>query len=94
MSARPRACCARLTGPAPPADVKRFRFGLQTPSTVLGLPIGQHISLKYIDAEGKDVLRSYTPVSSNGKAVPAGACLAGTHVAAASQTKSASSTLS
>ena len=29
-------------------DVRRFRFGLQTKDTVLGLPIGQHISLKVL----------------------------------------------
>jgi cytochrome-b5 reductase len=29
----------------------------------LGLPIGQHISFKYVNDEGKDVIRSYTPVS-------------------------------
>lgn len=33
-------------------DVKRFRFALQSKEHILGLPIGQHISLKYIDAEG------------------------------------------
>lgn len=27
-------------------DVRRFRFGLQSPNHILGLPIGQHISLK------------------------------------------------
>ena len=46
-------------------DVKRFRFGLQSKSTRLGLPIGQHISLKYVDKDGKDVIRSYTPTSSD-----------------------------
>lgn len=46
-------------------DVKRFRFGLQTKSTRLGLPIGQHISLKYVDKDGKDIIRSYTPTSSD-----------------------------
>jgi cytochrome-b5 reductase len=46
-------------------DVRRFRFALQTPLHVLGLPIGQHISLKYTDADGKEVQRSYTPVSSD-----------------------------
>ena len=45
-------------------DVRRFRFGLQSKDRVLGLPIGQHISLKYTDKEGKEVQRSYTPVSS------------------------------
>lgn len=46
-------------------DVKRFRFGLQSPKHVLGLPIGQHISFKYTDENGKDVQRSYTPTSSD-----------------------------
>jgi len=46
-------------------DVKRFRFGLQSESHVLGLPIGQHISLKFINKEGKEIIRSYTPTSSD-----------------------------
>lgn len=46
-------------------DVKRFRFGLPSPQHRLGLPIGQHISFKYKDQEGKDVQRSYTPTSSD-----------------------------
>ena len=46
-------------------DVRRFRFGLASKSQVLGLPIGQHISLKYIASEGKEVQRSYTPTSSD-----------------------------
>mgnify|MGYP003388664946 CR=1 FL=1 len=46
-------------------DVRRFRFALQSDKHGLGVPIGQHISLKFIDKEGKEVQRSYTPVSSN-----------------------------
>jgi len=46
-------------------DVRRFRFALQSKNHVLGLPIGQHISLKFRTEEGKDVIRSYTPVSSD-----------------------------
>jgi len=46
-------------------DVKKFRFALQSETTVLGLPIGQHISLKYVDSEGKEVQRSYTPTTSD-----------------------------
>lgn len=46
-------------------DVKRFRFGLPSPNHRLGLPIGQHISLKYTDSQGKEVQRSYTPTSSD-----------------------------
>lgn len=47
-------------------DSFRFRFELQSSLHVLGLPIGQHISLKYYDkAEDKEVQRSYTPISSD-----------------------------
>lgn len=46
-------------------DVRLFRFALQSDKHVLGLPIGQHISLKFTDKDGKLVQRSYTPVSSD-----------------------------
>lgn len=46
-------------------DVIRLRFGLPTANHMIGLPTGQHISLKYTDEEGKEVIRSYTPTSSN-----------------------------
>lgn len=46
-------------------DVKKFRFFFETPMHILGLPIGQHISLKFIDPEGKEVQRSYTPITSD-----------------------------
>lgn len=46
-------------------DVRLFRFALQSDEHILGLPIGQHISLKFTDKEGKLVQRSYTPVSSD-----------------------------
>jgi cytochrome-b5 reductase len=46
-------------------DVRRYRFALQSPKHTLGLPIGQHISFKYVDGEGKDIIRSYTPISSD-----------------------------
>lgn len=32
---------------------------------ILGLPIGQHITFKFTDDEGKEVLRSYTPVTGD-----------------------------
>lgn len=41
-------------------DVRRFRFKLPE-GTILGLPVGQHISFKYVDNENKDIIRSYTP---------------------------------
>lgn len=45
-------------------DTRRFTFGLPK-GHVLGLPTGQHISLRFTDQDGKAVLRSYTPVSDN-----------------------------
>lgn len=45
-------------------DTRKFTFGLPKGS-VLGLPTGQHISLRFVGADGKPVLRSYTPVSDN-----------------------------
>ena len=35
-------------------DTRKFTFKLQTPTTRLGLPIGQHISLRFKDANGKN----------------------------------------
>ena len=46
-------------------DTRRFTFALQTPTTRLGLPIGQHISLKFVDKDGKGVQRSYTPTTGD-----------------------------
>ncbi|KAF1317752.1 Nadh-cytochrome b5 reductase, partial [Globisporangium splendens] len=46
-------------------DTRRFRFALPSEKHVLGLPVGQHISLRYTDSDGKLVMRSYTPVSSD-----------------------------
>ncbi|GAB7362793.1 hypothetical protein MBLNU230_g3096t1 [Neophaeotheca triangularis] len=51
-----------------------YRFGLPSPNSILGLPIGQHISLgatlpvtdpKTEKTESKEVVRSYTPISSD-----------------------------
>ncbi|KAG1867869.1 NADH-cytochrome b5 reductase [Suillus subalutaceus] len=41
-----------------------YRFALPHPQDVLGLPIGQHISVS-TEINGKDVMRSYTPTSSD-----------------------------
>jgi len=46
-------------------DTRRYTFALQTPQTVLGLPIGQHITLKFTDKDGKDQMRAYTPVTGD-----------------------------
>lgn len=45
-------------------NVRLFRFGLQTPQTKLGLPVGQHMFL-YADIEGEPCMRAYTPTSSD-----------------------------
>ncbi|THU94829.1 ferredoxin reductase-like protein [Dendrothele bispora CBS 962.96] len=41
-----------------------YRFALPSPKDVLGLPIGQHISIS-AEINGKDIMRSYTPISSD-----------------------------
>ncbi|KAI0304843.1 ferredoxin reductase-like C-terminal NADP-linked domain-containing protein [Russula brevipes] len=41
-----------------------YRFALPHPSDVLGLPIGQHISVS-AEIDGKEIMRSYTPTSSD-----------------------------
>ncbi|TDL28689.1 NADH-cytochrome b5 reductase [Rickenella mellea] len=41
-----------------------YRFGLPHPNDVLGLPIGQHISVE-AEINGKNIMRSYTPTSSD-----------------------------
>lgn len=46
-------------------DTRLFTFALQTPDTLLGLPVGQHISLRFKDKNGKNHQRSYTPVTGN-----------------------------
>lgn len=46
-------------------NTRRFKIALQTPRTVLGLPIGKHFKLRFFDAEGNTVIRSYTPVTAD-----------------------------
>jgi cytochrome-b5 reductase len=45
-------------------NTNQYRFRLPTADGILGLPIGQHISVQ-AEIEGKNVQRSYTPVSSD-----------------------------
>lgn len=45
-------------------NTRLYRFDLPNPDDRLGLPIGQHLSLKAI-VDGKEIYRSYTPVSSD-----------------------------
>jgi len=41
-----------------------YRFALPHPDDILGLPIGQHIQVQ-AEINGKDIMRSYTPTSSD-----------------------------
>mmetsp|Transcript_30195 Transcript_30195/g.85278 ORF Transcript_30195/g.85278 Transcript_30195/m.85278 type:complete len:298 (-) Transcript_30195:16-909(-) len=44
-------------------NTRWFRFALPKEDMALGLPVGQHISLQLRNKDGKEVARSYTPVS-------------------------------
>lgn len=44
--------------------LQSYRFKLPNETDILGLPIGQHVSLK-ATIDGTDVMRSYTPISSD-----------------------------
>ena len=45
-------------------DTRVFRFALDHPNQILGLPIGQHMSLR-ATVNNEVVTRSYTPISSD-----------------------------
>ncbi|XP_030221914.1 NADH-cytochrome b5 reductase 2 [Gadus morhua] len=45
-------------------DTKKFRFGLPSPTHILGLPIGQHVYLS-AKVNGSLTVRAYTPVTSD-----------------------------
>ncbi|KAI4090375.1 MAG: hypothetical protein LQ344_004805 [Seirophora lacunosa] len=47
-------------------NVAIYRFSLPRPNDILGLPIGQHMSVAAtIEGQPKEVVRSYTPISSD-----------------------------
>ncbi|KAK3954152.1 hypothetical protein QBC32DRAFT_337055 [Pseudoneurospora amorphoporcata] len=50
-------------------NVAIYRFKLPSPSDILGLPIGQHISIgaaiEQPDGSTKEIVRSYTPISGD-----------------------------
>ncbi|RMJ11676.1 NADH-cytochrome b5 reductase 1 [Fusarium kuroshium] len=50
-------------------NVAIYRFKLPSPESILGLPIGQHISIgaaiKQPDGKVKEIIRSYTPISGD-----------------------------
>lgn len=41
-----------------------YKFNLHRPNSILGLPIGQHVSIA-ATIDGKEIVRSYTPTSSD-----------------------------
>ncbi|KAF3063724.1 NADH-cytochrome b5 reductase 1 [Daldinia childiae] len=50
-------------------NVAIYRFSLPAPTSILGLPIGQHISIGAVlpqpDGATKEIVRSYTPISGD-----------------------------
>lgn len=50
-------------------DCLSYRFSLPKPTSILGLPIGQHISISAVlpqpDGTKKEIVRSYTPISGD-----------------------------
>ncbi|KAG0139940.1 hypothetical protein CROQUDRAFT_665819 [Cronartium quercuum f. sp. fusiforme G11] len=72
MSSKPRSCL--LPDDFQPFNLKSktkvspntaiYRFALPSEKHILGLPIGQHISVR-AEINGKNIQRSYTPVSSD-----------------------------
>ena len=46
-------------------DTRRFSFALESPTAVANVPIGSCIVCKFTDADGKDIVRPYTPISTN-----------------------------
>ena len=53
-------------------NTRKFRFELQSSQTILGLPIGKYISLRFFDelildenGDPEEVKRPYTPVTSD-----------------------------
>ncbi|PKA61836.1 NADH--cytochrome b5 reductase 1 [Apostasia shenzhenica] len=44
-------------------NVAKFRFDLPIPTSVLGLPIGQHIRCRGKDGVGEEVMKPYTPTT-------------------------------
>jgi cytochrome-b5 reductase len=44
-------------------NVAKFTFTLPSPTSVLGLPIGQHISCRGKDGQGEEIIKPYTPTT-------------------------------
>lgn len=69
----PCQSCARRFSPSSTelllTNTTSYRFALPTEKSILGLPIGQHISiaatLQQPDGASKEIVRSYTPISGD-----------------------------
>lgn len=46
-------------------NTRLFKIALQSPDTVLGLPVGKHLAIRFTDRKGKVFTRPYTPTSSD-----------------------------
>lgn len=47
-------------------DTRRFRFALPSKAHILGLPVGQHVTLSYVETgTGATISRPYTPTTSD-----------------------------
>lgn len=61
--------CYNLSLTRPPSPTDSYRFALPSPTHILGLPIGQHISIGAVlpqpDGTTKEIVRSYTPISGD-----------------------------
>ena len=48
------------------ADTRLFRFSLPTSKHILGLPVGQHVTVSFENSAGDVVSRPYTPINDVG----------------------------
>jgi len=46
-------------------NTRLFKIALQRPDTVLGLPVGKHLAVRFTDRNGEVCTRSYNPTSSD-----------------------------
>jgi len=46
-------------------NTRLFKIALQTPDTILGLPVGKHFVIRFTDKDGEVTERPYTPTSSD-----------------------------
>lgn len=46
-------------------NTRLFKIALQTPETVLGLPVGKHLAIRFTNKDGEVHAKPYTPISSD-----------------------------